>query len=280
MKNDDPEKFSYEIKPPRGLIKIDLKEIWQYRDLLYILIWRNIKIRYKQTIVGIGWAIFQPLVSMSIFTVFFGRLAKIPSDNIPYAIFVFTGLLYWNYFSSALTMASDSLIEDESIIKKVYFPRIIVPISTAATPIIDFFFSVLVLFILMLVFRFTPNFWGILLIPALILITFLSASGLGLFLSSLNVKYRDVRYILGFFIQILFFISPIIYPASIVPDKFKLIFYLNPMSGVITSARDTLLHHFSPNWFLLLISLITGLIFIIGGIIYFRKTERFIADIL
>jgi len=188
--------------------------------------------------------------------------------------------LYWNYFSSALTTASDSLIEDESIIKKVYFPRIIVPISTAATPIIDFFFSMLVLFILMLVFHFTPNFWGILLIPVLILITFVAASGLGLFLASLNVKYRDVRYILGFFIQILFFVSPIIYPASIVPAKFKLIFYLNPMSGVITLARDTLLHHFSPNWLLLLISFGTSLIFIIGGTIYFRKTERFIADIL
>lgn len=273
-------KYSYVISPPRGLIKIDVREIWQYRDLLYILIWRNIKIRYKQTVIGIGWAIFQPLVTMSIFTLFFGRLAKIPSDNIPYAIFVYTGLLYWNYFSSALTTASDSLIEDESIVKKVYFPRIIVPLSTAATPIIDFFFAMIVLFILMGVFHFTPNFWGILLIPVLILITFLSASGLGLFLASLNVKYRDVRYILGFFIQILFFVSPIIYPASIVPAKFKLVFYLNPMSGVITSARDTLLHNFSPNWFLLLVSFAVSLIFVIAGIIYFRKTERFIADIL
>lgn len=271
---------TYEIKPPHGLIKIDFKEIWAYRDLLYIFIWRNIKIRYKQTLVGAGWAIFQPLLTMAIFTVFFGRLVKIPSDNIPYAIFVYAGLLYWNYFSAALTAASDSLITDESIIKKVYFPRIIVPIATSATPIIDFFLSFLIFFVLMIFFHFTPNLWGIVLIPILIFITFMAASGLGLFLASLNVKYRDARYILGFFIQTLFYITPVIYPASIIPEKFQWFFNLNPMSGVITVARDTLLHHRAPDWPLILISFGVSLLFLIGGVAYFRKTERFIADIL
>lgn len=272
--------FGYKITPPKGLIKIDFKEIWQYRDLLYILIWRNIKVRYKQTLVGVGWAIFQPLVTMAIFTIFFGRLIKVPTDGVPYAVFVYTGLLYWNYFSAALTEASNSLIADESIIKKVYFPRIIAPISTTITPLIDFALAFLILFVLMLLFHFTPNFWGILLIPVLVLITFLASSGLGLFLSSLNVKYRDVRYILGFFVQILMYVTPVIYPASIVPEKFKWIFYLNPMAGVITLARDNILHHNPFNWFLLLTSFGVSIFLVIIGLAYFRKTERFIADVL
>ena len=268
------------ITPPKGLVRIDFNEIWQYRDLLTILIWRNIKIRYKQTVVGIGWAIFQPLLTMAIFTIFFGRLVKVPTDNIPYAVFVYAGLLYWNYFSSALTSASSSLIDDESLIKKVYFPRIIVPVSTSATPIMDFFFSFLIIFFLMLVYRFVPNFWGILMIPVLVLITFLSASGLGLFLASLNVKYRDVRYILGFFIQIMLYVTPVIYPASIVPERFRWIFYLNPMAGVITLARDTLLHHKPFDWLLLLSSLGISILLVLAGVAYFRKTERFMADVL
>lgn len=276
----DSQDQTYVISPPKGLIKIDLKEIWEYRDLLYIFIWRNVKIRYKQTVVGVGWAVFQPLVTMLIFTIFFGRLAKIPSDNVPYAIFVYTGLLYWLYFSSALNLASNSLIEDESIVKKVYFPRIIIPISTSATPIIDFIFSMFILFILMIFFKFSPDLWGIVLIPVLILITFTAASGLGLFLASLNVKYRDVRYVLGFFIQIMLYVTPIIYPSSIIPDKFKWVFYLNPLSGVITIARDTMLRHQPLDWILLLSSFGISLILVLLGLAHFRKTERFIADVL
>lgn len=270
--------FTYEIKPPKGLVKIDFKEIWQYRDLLYILIWRNIKVRYKQTLIGAAWAIFQPVVTMGIFTVFFGRLVKIPSDGIPYAIFVYTGLIFWNYFSTALNSASNSLVEDESIIKKVYFPRLIVPIATAATPIIDFVFASLAISILMIIYKFTPSYQGFLLLPVLIFITFLASSGLGLFLASLNVKFRDVRYVLGFFIQILLYVTPVIYPASVVPQQYRWILNLNPMAGVITTARDTMLKNLNPDWKLLSISLGISLIFVIAGIIYFRKTERFIAD--
>lgn len=274
-----PEIF-YEIKPPKGLVSIDFKEIWQYRDLLYILVWRNVKIRYKQTVVGIGWAIFQPLMTMVIFTVFFGLLIKVPTDNVPYAIFVYTGLLYWNYFSTALTSTSDSLVTDESIIKKVYFPRIIVPVSTTITPLIDFLVAFLILFMLMAFYHFMPNLWGILLIPVLMLVTFMASSGLGIFLASLNVKYRDVRYILGFFIQLLMYITPVIYPASIIPERFRWIFYLNPMAGVITLARDSLLHHLPFNWMLLGTSFGISLLLILIGLFYFRRTERFFADVL
>ncbi len=269
-----------EIKPPKAFVGIDLKEIWQYRDLLYILVWRNVKVRYKQTVVGVAWAIFQPLITMVIFTVFFGRLIKVPTDNIPYAVFVYTGLLYWNYFSTALTSTSDSLVSDESIIKKVYFPRIIVPIATTVTPLVDFLVAFLILFILMVFYRFMPNFWGILLLPVLMLITFMTSSGLGIFLASLNVKYRDVRYILGFFIQLLMYITPVIYSASIIPDRFRWIFYLNPMAGVITLARDSLLHHLSLDWTLLAASFGISFILILIGLFYFRRTERFFADVL
>lgn len=270
----------YKITPPTSLLKFDWQELWQYRDLLYILVWRNLKVRYKQTLAGVSWAIFQPFATMIIFTVFFGRLIHIPSDNIPYAIFVYTGLLYWNYFSTALAAASDSLVADESIIKKVYFPRILVPISTAATPLVDFFLAFFVLFILMVFFHFTPNFWGLLLIPVLVLITFMAASGLGLFMASMNAKYRDVRYLLGFFVQILFYVTPVIYPAGIIPAKFVWLFNLNPMSGVITLARDSLLHHNPFNWLLLATSFGISLLFILVGLAYFRKTERFFADVL
>lgn len=280
IKKKSSEKGYSIIEPPKGLVKIDFKEMWAYRDLLFILIWRNIAIRYKQTAVGVSWAIFQPVVTMTIFTIFFGRLAKIPSENIPYPVFVFAGLLYWNYFSAALTAASDSLVEDESIIKKVYFPRMIVPISTAVTPIIDFALSFVVLFVVMAIFHFRPNFWGILFIPVLVLITTITSSGLGLFLSSLNAKYRDVRYILGFFIQIMLFVTPIIYPASLIPPQYKWIIFLNPMSGVITVARDTLLHHADIDWKMLGVSFGLSLVFLILGLGYFRKTERFFADVL
>lgn len=278
-KNTNKENITI-IKPPKGLVKIDFKEIWAYRDLLFILIWRNVAIRYKQTAVGVTWAIFQPLVTMAIFTLFFGRLAKIPSDNIPYPIFVFTGLLYWNYFSAALTAASDSLVEDESIIKKVYFPRMIVPIATTVTPIIDFLLSFIVLFILMMIFHFRPNFAGIIFIPVLVLIATITSSGLGLFLAALNAKYRDVRYILGFFIQIMLFVTPIIYPASLIPQQYKWIIFLNPMSGVITLARNILLNSSPVDWVMLSTSFGSSLLLLILGLGYFRKTERFFADIL
>lgn len=268
------------IGPPKGLVEINLPEIWKYRELLYIFAWRDIKVRYKQTILGIAWAIFQPFVTMVVFSVVFGRLAAIPSEGIPYPIFVYTGLLLWNYFSSALTSASDCLVSNEGIIKKVYFPRLIIPISTAVTPLIDFCFAFIILVGMMIYYHYTPSLLGIIFLPILLLLSLLTASGLGFFLASVNAKFRDVRYILPFFIQILMFISPVIYPPSIIPDQYRWIIAVNPMAGIISFARATLLGSGSVNWLQLGFSGLIGLIILTLGVAYFRKTERFFADIL
>lgn len=269
-----------EISPPKGLISINFPEIWRYRDLLYIFVWRDIKVRYKQTAIGIAWAVFQPLLTMLIFSFFFGRLAKIPSEGVPYPIFVYTGLLLWNYFSAALTNASDSLVAGESIIKKVYFPRLLLPASTAVTPAIDFVISFLVLGALMAYYHFMPGWLGIVMMPVLLLVSIFTVLGVGLFLSAVNVKYRDVRYALPFFIQLGMYITPVIYPVSLIPQKFQWIVYLNPMSGVITLARSLLLHTSRVDWKLLPISFGVSLVLLFVGIAYFRKTERFFADIM
>ena len=261
-------------------MEINLPEIWRYRELLYIFAWRDIKVRYKQTVLGIAWAIFQPFMTMIIFSVIFGRLAGVPSEGIPYPIFVYSGLLFWNYFSSALTNSSNCLVESEGIIKKVYFPRLILPISVTITPLIDFLFAFVILIGMMIYYHFMPSFLGIVMVPVLLLICLLSASGLGLFLASINAKFRDVRYILPFFIQILMYVTPVIYPVSIIPEKYRWIASLNPMSGVITFARVLFLHSGTLDWSMLGVSVISGIILLILGVVYFKKTERFFADIL
>jgi lipopolysaccharide transport system permease protein len=193
------------IKPQRSLLQIDFSEMWKFRELLYIFIWRDVKVRYKQTILGVFWAVFQPVITMIIFTVFFGKLAKIPSDGIPYPIFVYSGLLLWNYFSAALTKTSGCMITNVEMIKKIYFPRLILPLSSTATPLVDFFLSFVIFGLIMVGFQFMPNLAGIALLPILLLISFLASCGLGLFLASLNVKYRDVRQILPFLFNYCFF---------------------------------------------------------------------------
>jgi lipopolysaccharide transport system permease protein len=268
------------ISPPKSLVDINLTEIWKYRELLYIFAWRDIKVRYKQTALGIAWAVFQPLLTMIIFTVFFGNLAKIPSDGIPYPIFVYSGLLFWTYFSSSLTSASSCMIDNESIIKKIYFPRLLLSIGATITPVIDFCFAFIVYLGLMAVFRYVPNLWGMLVVPVLLFISLVTASGLGLFLASVNVKFRDVRYILPFFIQMLMFVTPVIYPVSIIPSAYKWVAYLNPMTGVISTARALILGSGLLDLIGLCISIVTAVILFICGIMYFRKTERYFADII
>lgn len=277
---DKKQTYYCEIKPPNGLIQIDLKELWSYRDLLYILIMRNIKIRYKQTIIGLAGAIVPPFASMVVFTIFFGKLAGIPSDNIPYAIFVYSALIYWNYFSSALNAASGSFISDAGIIQKVYFPRIILPLSTSITPMIDFAIALVILFLIMVYYHFTPHFMGIVLFPVLLLVSFLTATGIGLLSASLNVKYRDVNYAITFFIGVLLYVTPVIYPVSIVPVQFRWLVFANPIAGVVTTARSSLLGTNPIDWKILLISLGISIVLFIIGTIYFRKAERFFADII
>lgn len=270
----------YEITPPKGLVSINWNEIWRYRELFYIFVWRDVKVRYKQTFLGVAWAIFQPFMTMVVFTVFFGSLAKVPSDNVPYAVFVYTGLIFWTYYLSALTGATNCLIDNENIIKKVYFPRLVLPVSTAVTPVIDFAAALVILFGLMAYYHYVPNFWGLLAIPVMLVVATVGASGLGLFLASLNVKFRDVRYILPFFIQLLLYVTPVIYPIGLIPEKWQWLLYVNPMTGVITVARNLILGQGVLNWNYIGISVLSAIVIFFLGLAYFRKTERFFADIV
>jgi lipopolysaccharide transport system permease protein len=267
------------IKPKKIFSFFDLKEVWSYRELLYFFTWRDFKVRYKQTAIGALWAIFQPFITMVIFSIFFGELLKIPSDGVPYPIFVYTGLLFWQFFSSALSDTSNVLITNQAIITKVYFPRLILPLSSIITKFIDFGIAALILVGMMVYYGYTPHLVGLLIIPLLLFITFMASTGLGLFLASVNVKYRDVRYALPFFIQILMFVTPVIYPAGIA-GKYSWILALNPMMGVIQSARAALLGTTVLNWALIGISLLATFILMIIGIYTFKKTERYFADII
>lgn len=268
------------IKPPKGWFHIDVKELWDYRELAYFFAWREIKVRYKQTIIGILWAIFQPVMATIIFTVFFGRFAKMPSEGIPYPLFVYTGLIFWNYFSFGLTHASESMIGNANIIQKIYFPRLIIPISSSLVGLIDFAVSGVLLVVLMFYYNYMQGFTNFLMVPVLLVLTFLASVGLGSFLGAVNVKYRDVRYAVPFFIQMLIFLTPVIYPVSIIDAKYKWLLGLNPMSGIIEAARFFILGSNRLDLVVFSVSCIMSLIFFVFGIIYFRKTERFFADII
>lgn len=267
------------IKPKKLFSFADLKEIWDYKELLYFFTWRDLKVRYKQTFIGVLWAVFQPFITMVVFTVFFGGLLKVSSDGVPYPIFVYTGLLFWQFFSNALSDTSNVLIVNQSIITKVYFPRLLLPLSSVATKLIDFILSATILIGMMLYYGYTPSLLGVMIIPLLVFITFMASVGLGLFLASVNVKYRDVRYVLPFFIQILMFVTPVIYPAGIA-GKYSWILALNPMMGVIQSARAALLGTTVLNWTLIWISLLATFVLMLFGIYTFKKTERYFADII
>ena len=267
------------IRPKKTFSLEDFREVWRYKELLYFFTWRDLKVRYKQTLIGAAWAILQPFITMVVFTVFFGKLAQIPSDGVPYPIFVYIGLLFWQFFSSALSETSGVLISNQSIITKVYFPRLILPLSSVTTKFVDFMIASLILIGLMIYYGFTPNLSGLIILPILLLITFMAAVGGGLCLAAVNVKYRDVRYALPFFIQTLLFITPVIYPASIA-GAYSWLLAFNPMTGVIQSARAALLGTTPLNWLLLGISFFSCLVVLIVGIIYFKKVERYFADVL
>ena len=267
------------IEPKKRWIPIDLKQIWNYRELFYFLTKRDIKVRYKQTVLGGLWAIIQPVFTMIVFTLFFGRLAKIPSDGIPYPIFVYAGLLPWTYFANALTASGNSLVGSANLITKVYFPRLIVPASASLAGLLDFFIAMLVMGAMMIYYQFLPGI-GILLFPFLVGLTFLCAVGVGLWLSALNVQYRDIRYVIPFLIQIWMFVSPVIYPVSMVQQKYQWLLALNPMTGVIQAYRASLLGHKPIDWFLLGISTAIIIIIFLSGLYYFRRMEKTFADVI
>jgi lipopolysaccharide transport system permease protein len=272
--------FEIKIKPIKTNFYLNFKELWDYRELFIIFAWRDLKVRYKQTVLGISWVLFQPLVSMVVFTVFFGNFVKIPSGNLPYPLFVLCGLVFWTFFSNTLSFASSSLVSNENIIKKVYFPKVILPLSTVITGSVDLFISFVLLFIVGFYFKFTPSILTLIVIPLGYLISFLTASGLGLFFSALNVKYRDVRYIIPFFIQLLIFLTPVIYPTSIVSSSSKFLFVLNPMSAVIESTRGVIGGNLSVDFLALGTATLIALVIFFFGLAFFNATEKFFADII
>lgn len=260
--------------------KQGIRELMNYRDLFYYLAWRDIKVRYKQTAIGILWAFFVPIVTMVVFTVFFGTFAGIESDNIPYPIFVYTGLVFWTFFSQAVTNSSNSLVANQNIIKKIYFPNIILPASSILVSLIDFAISALILVVMMMYYQFVPHWQSVIVVPLTLIITYCTSLGLGLLLSAINVKYRDVRYIVPFFIQILLFTTPVIYPSSIVSEKYQWVLNLNPMTGVIENTRAAVLNQTAINWETLIIGMIISISLLIFSLFYFKKTERGFADII
>ena len=268
------------IEPKKGWVPIDLKEIWEYRELLYFLTKRDIKVRYKQTVLGGLWAIIQPVFTMVVFTLFFGRLAKIPSDGTPYPIFVYVGLLPWTYFANAVSNSGNSLVGSANLITKIYFPRLIVPGSAALAGLLDFFIAMFVLGALMIHYHFVPSIIGVFLFPFLVGLSFLCAVGVGLWLSAMNVQYRDIRYAIPFLIQLWMFVSPVIYPVSMVKEKYQWLLALNPMGGVIKAYRASILGHQPIDWSLLCLSTAMILLLLISGLFYFRRMERVFADVV
>ncbi len=266
------------IRPPRG-IRLDLKELWEYRELLYFLIWRDIKVRYKQTFLGATWAVLQPFLTMVVFSIFFGKLARVPSEGIPYPIFAYAALVPWNYFAHAMNQGSLSLVEYQRVITKVYFPRILVPFASVLSGLIDFAIAFVVLIGMMFFYHTTPTL-AIFTLPLFLGIAIITALGISLWLSALNVEYRDVRYILPFFTQFLLFLSPVVYPSSLVPQKFQFLYGLNPMSGVIEGFRWALLGKSFPSPDMMATSFIVSFLLLVTGLMYFQKMERSIADVV
>lgn len=267
------------IGPRPGWRPIDLGELREYRDLFYFLVWRDIKGRYAQSILGVGWAVIQPVFSMIVFTVVFGKLAKISSDGVPYAIFNFAALVPWTYFSGALTDATNSLVGAGSMLGKVYFPRLIIPIAPILGKLVDFGISLLLLVGLMAWFQIAPN-SGVLCLPLLILLMILTAGGLGTWLSSLAIQYRDVKFALSYVIQILMYAAPVVYPTTLIPERYQLLYALNPMVGVIEGFRAALLGTRPMPWDLILVGSVSALLIATAGSFYFRRTERIFADVL
>ena len=256
-----------------------IRELWTYRELTYFLAWRDVKVRYKQTVLGVIWAVIQPLFTMVIFTLLFGQLAKIPTDGIPGPIFYFSALVPWIYFSTTLSSAGMSLVSNSNLLTKIYFPRIILPSAIALSNLVDFFIGS-AMFIGFMVYYEIPLGWNLLLWPAMVILLVLLSLSLGVFLAALNVKYRDFRYAIPFAVQLLMFATPIIYPVSMIPEKFRWLVALNPLSGVIEAFRYALVPSMTIDWGLLWFSMGVTAVLLVAGVAYFKKAEKAFADIV
>ena len=267
------------ITPPRAGLDLNLRELWAYRELLYFFVWRELKVRYKQTVIGAGWAIIQPLFTMLVFSLFFGVLAKIPSEGIPYPIFYLSALLPWMYFANALTHSTNAIVEHQRVITKVYFPRVLLPLAAVLAGLVDLAIGFLLLIGLMFIYGVAPT-PAVLLLPVLLLLAVATALGAGLWLSAWNAMYRDVRYIVPFLVQFWMFASPVVYPSSLVPERWRWLYGLNPMAGVIEGFRWALTGQGQPPGIVLLASAAVVLLVLFAGLIYFRNTEDTIADVV
>ena len=269
----------FSIRPSHGWVSLKLKDIWEYRELLYFLVWRDIKVRYKQTVLGVAWAILQPILTMVVFSIFFGRLAKVPSDGIPYPLFAYCALVPWQLFANALTASGNSLVANQQLLTKVYFPRLVIPMSAVLAGLIDFGVSFLVLIGMMFYFGVVPTV-AVLTLPLLIMLAIASALAVGLWLSALNVQYRDVQYTIPFLMQFWLFLTPIAYPSSLVPEKWRILYGLNPMAGVVEGFRWALLGKTNGIGSLIFVSALVVAILLFGGLVYFRRMERTFADVV
>lgn len=271
------------IEPPKTIMQIGWRELWAYRDLFLVLAWRDIAVRYKQTVLGILWVVLQPVMTMVVFTFIFNRMAGIESgDGTPYPVFLFTGLLLWQYFSSTVNNSAQSMVTNVGLIQKVYFPRLIIPVTSAVTALVDLLVSSVVLVVMMAYYGFMPRLAGAAVVPLLLLIVMLTAIGVGLFLSSVNVKYRDVRYALPFFINLCLYITPVIYPVSMLdryPVVKNVLVILNPIASAINGARAWLLGTLPIEWGTLVFALFVSSMYFLFGLFYFRRTESYFADI-
>jgi len=267
------------IQPSRGLFHLRLKEVWEYRDLLYFLVWRDIKVRYKQTALGAAWAVLQPLLATLIFSVFFGRLAKIPSNGFPYPVFAYVALLPWQLFAFSLTESANSLVSNQNLIRKVYFPRLVIPLAAVLAGLVDFGIAFLVLLAMLFSYGIVPT-ATIVVLPVFLALAVATALAVGLWLSALNVQFRDVRYTIPFLAQIWLFATPVVYPSSLVPERWRALYGLNPMAGVVEGFRWALLGKTTDPGAMIWVSAVVVLIALVGGLVYFRRMESTFADIV
>lgn len=266
------------IRPSRGWVSVNLREIWQYRELLYFLVWRDIKVRYKQTALGAAWAIIQPFFTMVVFSLFFGRLAGIPSDGVPYPVFAFAALVPWTFFANGLSQSANSLVIDQNLIKKVYFPRLAIPTATVLAGTVDFVLAFLVLLGMMLYFGITPT-ANVVWLPPLLLLALVTSLGVGLWFAALNVQYRDVRYIVPFLVQFWLFATPIAYPSSLLEEPWRTLYGINPMVGVVEGFRWALLGTETAPGPMIAVSAAAAVAILVGGALYFRRMEKTFADV-
>ncbi len=267
------------IRPSTGWVSLRLKDLWEYRELLYFLVWRDIKVRYKQTVLGAAWAIIQPFFTMIVFSIFFGRLAGIPSDGVPYPIFAYCALLPWQLFSNAMAESGNSLVVNQNLITKVYFPRLVIPMAPVLAGLVDFGIAFLVLLGMMVYYGMAPT-MAVVTLPLFILLAVATALAVGLWLSALNVQYRDVRYTIPFLTQFWLFVTPIAYPSSLVPEKWRVLYGLNPMAGVVEGFRWAMLGTANAPGPMVAVSVAVVVALLVGGLYYFRRMEKTFADVV